>query len=271
MAGKSKGAKNKAKAAATAKTESPGTGCHACNFCGEVCRQCAEPATGCECKRFEPVQCPTCMPVATENVGKEPSQQPAEEAEPVADIAADADGQTYPIGDERPAAGEEPATTEQIAEAISEWTEGQMEAGKDAAVERGDMLEGDGATDSSETVFGLPATVSAQPAGRDAELESLVEQSVKRRMERLKTGNRRRHHTKQLSVRVLTGILKAGEAAAAGGADGFFGRWCRNDLMAWEALMDAAEWAQEELNAREFRRLKRESLKAQQNTAAAAL
>ena len=109
-----------------------------------------------------------------------------------------------------------------------------------------------------------------QSAG-DPELEKLVAESVQRRLHRLKTGTRRRHHTKPLSIRVLTGIIKAGEAAAQGGADGFFGRWCRNDLMAWEGLMDAAEWAMEELNAREFRRMKRESAAAaKQNETAAA-
>lgn len=268
MAGKTKGAKSKPKAAATKdKAAAPEKGCHACNFSGEVCRECKEPATGCECQTFQPVSCSACT--HAEPGGEPACQPPASEpaAEPVSDFAADADGQTEIIRQEVSEALSVPA--EVLGNVASGDVLGPSVSAVSEATENYAAKVSEGWTEAAAAVP-VQAAVPSIPAGRDAELESLVEQSVKRRMERLKQGNRRRHHTMQLSLRVLTGILKAGEAAAAGGADGFFGRWCRNDLMAWEALMDAAEWAQEELNAREFRRLKRESLKAQQNTAGAA-
>lgn len=255
MAGKTKGGvKNKAKANQQKAAEPAAeTGCRACNFTGETCRKCGEPIVGCACKSFEPVACKACGKPDEAIVATELSAEQIDAAAVVAEPADDADDQGL-------AAEETEATYP--ADAAQEHAD-QMVAEQDAAAGPpfgAPVLQG-------ETVPAMAAAV-AQNGGGDHELEALVAESVKRRLERIKSGNRRRHHTKQLTIRVLTGIIRAGEAAAQGGADGFFGRWCRNDLMAWEALMDAAEWAQEELNAREFRRLKRESIAAVATAAA---
>lgn len=177
------------------------TGCHACNFTGEICQTCGEPINSCDCGESgfiaKPCKC----------------QQPEPDAgEPAA---------------------EQPEQPEQQPEQPPEPDAGEPAPPKPAA-----------AKDS------------------DPELETLVEESVKRRIERFNSGTRRRHHTKQLSFRVLHGIIAAGKAAAQGGADGFFGQWTRTNLAAWEGLMDAAEWAQEEINRREYLRLKREAAKS---------
>ena len=86
MAGKTKGgSKNKAKAkagkaASDAAAESPdGKGCRACNFSGEVCRDCGEPHTGCDCATFAPVACKACDPatMAAAEHQPEPIEPPA--------------------------------------------------------------------------------------------------------------------------------------------------------------------------------------------------
>ncbi len=230
--GKAKAPKEEAAQAGPSQSDTPETaGCQACNFTGEVCRKCGEPIVQCDCETFEPVACGKC--------GTSPAEIQPEppEAAAVGDVQAT----------EQPPAGYETADQPPAA---------------DDADEAGLAAEEAAAFPTGEPRAASGGEHHGQKQPDDPELEAMAKASVARRIKRFKEGTRRRHHTKQLTYRVLTGIIKAGQAAAEGGAEGFFGRWTRGDLMAWEALMDAAEWAQEEVNRREFLRMKREAAKS---------